>query len=69
MSETLRRDSSIHPALPALLPLVLCSCGAVVLACVKPDCCTAHTLRVIAACGRCTATGGMPVIDDDEPAP
>lgn len=47
------------------VPLVLCACGAVVLTCTQPECATPHTLHVVAACGRCTATGGMPVLDDE----
>lgn len=58
---------------PAPVPLVRCRCGAVVLACVKPDCCIDHAPRIVEACGRCTATGGMPVLDSDldpdEPTP
>jgi hypothetical protein len=51
------------PACPA--PLLICdACGACLATC---RCALAHpVLRAVAVCGRCTATDGLPVPDDEE---
>jgi hypothetical protein len=55
------RDTSATAARCDLLTLV-CQCGYVLLAC---GCPAVHAARTVAACGRCTATGGIPVLEDD----
>jgi hypothetical protein len=44
-----------------LLTLV-CQCGTILLAC---GCPSLHEARTLAACGACTCTGGVPVIEAD----
>ena len=43
--------------------LLLCTCGTLVLDCPLPACQGMHAVRMILACGTCTATGGQPVED------
>jgi hypothetical protein len=44
---------------PDVLILAQYQCGAIVLRCYDPDCLHSHQVRIIAACGVCTATGGL----------
>jgi hypothetical protein len=45
--------------------LVVCKCGAQVVTCLCPG---PHLIREVLACGRCTATGGMPDVPPLAPA-
>lgn len=53
----------LFPLLAAIPPepLVQCVCGTVLLAC---SCADPHVLKRLACCGRCTATGGEPVLEE-----
>lgn len=45
--------------------LVVCTCGAVLVTC---PCARPHSpARILEACGRCTCTGGEPVIEQEDP--
>lgn len=43
---------------------LVCRCGVVVLTCPCED--ASPTVRVVEACGSCTAPGGIPVPDEEE---
>jgi hypothetical protein len=52
--------------IPDVLILVQCQCGAILLRCDDPDCLHRHWRRILPACGVCTATGGLPVWQEED---